>query len=256
MDISPDGNWLVVLDGTASFSGEVTIDVFQINLTTGVLTQQFPNTYYSFGSNQIVPRAIKFSPNEASIGVAVGTSGDLVYTFTASSSSGLLSAALSSPQLISAPATPMSDNGLAWGPNNATLYITRSNSTSNGVVAQYTAYTTYPTGVQPTSVAVNTAGTNEYVYVANQSVQGSISGYSVASDGVLTALAALPYTAGSYVAALAVDSTGDYLLAAALGGSPDLELFSFASGQLAPSATASTGGGTEPAGAVAVATTH
>jgi 6-phosphogluconolactonase (cycloisomerase 2 family) len=195
---------------------------------------------------------------------ALGTAGDLMYTFTSELTSGALSGALSNPQTISAPATPMSDNGLGWSADSSTLYVARSNSTSNGEIAVYSvaggsfgpSYSVYPAGVQPASVAVNTVGTNQYVYVANQS-DSTISGYSVASNGALNALSGSPYTAGSSAGALAVDRTGDYLLAAALGGTPDLELFSLNSGQLGPSATAQTGAGIlEPAGAVALATTH
>jgi 6-phosphogluconolactonase len=103
-------------------------------------------------------------------------------------------------------------------------------------------------------VVVNNAGTD--VYVANQ-LDSTISGYSVASDGTLTALADSPYTAGSSVTALAVERTGDYLLAAARGGSPDLAMYSFDSGiagKLDLSTTTATG--TDPTMPVALATTH
>jgi len=263
MDISPDGNWLVALDGTGSTSGVVSIDEFQITSNASVLTAN-GRTTFNMSTNAILPRAIKFSPNGELLCAALGTAGDLMYTFTSQLTSGALSGALTNPQTIAVPTSPMSDNGLGWSADSSTLYIARSNSTSNGQIAVYsvsgglfgTSFSFYPTGVQPASVAVNTVGTNQYVYVANQS-DSTISGYSVASNGALNALSGSPYTAGLAVGALAVDRTGDSLLAAALGGTPDLELFSFNSGQLAPSATAQTGAGIlEPAGAVALATTH
>jgi 6-phosphogluconolactonase len=263
MDISPDGNWLIALDGTGSTSGVVSIDEFQITSNASVLTAN-GRTTFNVSTNAILPRAIKFSPNGELLCAALGTAGDLMYTFTSQLASGALSGALTNPQTISAPATPMSDNGLGWSADSSTLYIARSNSTSNGQIAVYSvsngsfgaSFSSYPAGVQPTAVAVNSVGTNEYVYVANQS-DSTISGYSVASNVVLSALSGSPYTAGSAVGALAVDRTGDYLLATALGGTPDLELFSLNSGQLGPSATAQTGAGIlEPAGAVALATTH
>ena len=103
-------------------------------------------------------------------------------------------------------------------------------------------------------VAVNNAGTD--VYVANQ-LDSTISGYSVASNGTLTALADSPYTGGSSVDALAVDRTGDYLLAVARGGTPDLAMYSFDSGiagKLDLSTTTATG--IDPTGATALAATH
>jgi hypothetical protein len=59
------------------------------------------------------------------------------------------------------------------------------------------------------------------------------------------------------VTALAVDNSGDYLLAAANGGSPDLTMYSFDSttvGKLDLSTTTSTG--TDPTGPVSLAATH
>jgi len=53
-------------------------------------------------------------------------------------------------------------------------------------------------------------------------------------------LSGSPYQSGSAVTALAVDSSGDYLLAAANGGSPDLTMYSYdsaPSGQSRPGLT-------------------
>ena len=103
-------------------------------------------------------------------------------------------------------------------------------------------------------MAVNKAGTD--VYVANRG-DGTISGFSVATSGTLTALSGSPYTSGTGVTALATDSSGDYLLAAANGGSPDLTMYSFDTttvGKLNLVTTTATG--TDPTGPVAVAATH
>jgi DNA-binding beta-propeller fold protein YncE len=114
----------------------------------------------------------------------------------------------------------------------------------------------FAAGSQPFSVVVNSAGTD--VYVANQ-IDSTISGYSVGSTGALTQLSGSPYTSGSSVDALAVDNSKAYLLAAARNGSADLTMYSFDSGvtgKLDFSTSALTGAGIEPAGAVAIATTH
>jgi hypothetical protein len=73
----------------------------------------------------------------------------------------------------------------------------------------------------------------------------------------LTVLSGSPYQSGSAVTALAVDSSGDYLLAAANGGSPDLTMYSYDSatvGKLDFATSVPTG--TDPTGPVALAMTH
>jgi len=66
-----------------------------------------------------------------------------------------------------------------------------------------------------------------------------------------------PYASGSGVQSIGIDRTGKYLLAAAVGGAPDLTMYSFdiaVPGQLDPATSVATA--TDPAGAVAVALTH
>jgi 6-phosphogluconolactonase (cycloisomerase 2 family) len=250
MDISPDGQWLLVLDGNS-----VTVDEFQINSSTGLLTQE-PVTTYSVSGATVLPTSIVVAPSGQLVFISLGTAGDLVYTFNTSTG------ALASSQQLLPPTTTTSDNALAVSPNSNYLYIARSGT--DGGLAVYSIGTNgaltpvsgspYTVGNQPFSVVVNNAGTD--VYVANQ-LDSTISGYSVGSSGTLTALTGSPYTAGSSVTALAVERTGDYLLAAARGGSPDLAMYSFDSGiagKLDLSTTIATG--VDPAGAVALASTH
>jgi hypothetical protein len=59
------------------------------------------------------------------------------------------------------------------------------------------------------------------------------------------------------VQSLGIDRTGKYLLAASVGGGPDLTMYSFdvtTPGKLDPATSAATD--TDPAGAIAVALTH
>jgi 6-phosphogluconolactonase (cycloisomerase 2 family) len=248
MDVSPDGQWLFVLDGN-----RVTLDEFQINSTTGVLTEIAEPAYSVTGT--VVPRAVKVAPNGEYVFVALGTGGDLVYPLTTSSGS------LSSP-LVLAPVSLTSDNALAVSPGSSYLYIARSGTSggvavftigSGGVLTEVTG-SPFPAGNQPFSVVQNKAGTD--LYVANQ-LDGTISGYSIASNGVLTALGGSPYTSGSAVTALAVDNSADYLLAAAHGGSPDLTMYSFDSVTTGkPDLSTTTATGTDPTGPVAVVCTH
>jgi 6-phosphogluconolactonase len=255
MAISPDGNWLMALSVIGS---GVILEQFQINSTTGVLTQFSPTSY----TTPVVPtpRAITFSPNGDYLLIALGTAGDLVYSFNTSTSSG----ELSNPIYTGALTAPLNDGALATASTDTIFYVARADSTSTGSVVEYsigsggTALTdvgSIAAGVQPYAMVANKAGTD--LYVANQS-NNSISGYSIASSsGVLTAIGTSPYTSGlgSNPSALAVDKSGDYLLAASLGGSPYLSMYSFDAttpGQLDAS-TSSSAGIVAP---VAIAVTH
>lgn len=249
MDISPDGQWLLGLN-----RNNTTVDEFQINSSNGALSG--PAVLAYAGSGTVNASQVKFSPNGQIVFVALGTAGDLEYTFNTNISSG----ALNLVQKLTF-STNTSDNALAISPNGSYLYIARSgvngglavysNASSGGTLTSVNG-SPFAAGTQPYSVAVNSGGTD--VYVANRS-DGTISGYSIASTGALTALSGSPYKSGSAVTALGLDKSGAYLLAAANGGSPDLTMYSIAStGNLASVASPSTG--TDPTGPIAIATTH
>jgi 6-phosphogluconolactonase len=98
-------------------------------------------------------------------------------------------------------------------------------------------------------VVLNAAGKG--VYVANRT-DGNISEFSTTTSGGLTLLGTIG--SGSLPIGLAVDNSGDYLLAAANGGSSDLTMYSYDStttGKLDSSAATATG-----TGPVAIAATH
>ena len=261
IDVSPDGQWLVGLDANGTALGEATVDEYQITSSTGQLTIGTGGSYpFPSGTPTIVPSGIRFAPSGSYVFVSVGTAGDVEFTFNTNGG------ALTSNQKITL-TTGVSDNALAVSPSSSStsyLYIARSGT--GGGVAVYTIGTggvlasvtgsPFAAGSQPFSVVVNSAGTD--VYVANQ-IDSTISGYSVGSTGALTQLSGSPYTSGSSVDALAVDKSKAYLLAAARNGSADLTMYSFDSGvtgKLDFSTSTPTGAGIEPAGAVAIATTH
>ena len=257
IDVSPDGQWLVGIDATGPLLGEVLVDEYQITASTGQLTLGTGGSYsFPSGTATITPSGIKFAPNGNYVFVAVGQAGDVEFTFNTSTGT------LANNQRITL-GTGVSDNALTVSPNSSYLYIARSGTGggvavytigSGGVMTPLNGGTPFAAGSQPFSVVVNSAGTD--VYVANQ-IDSTISGYSVASNGTLTALSGSPYTSGSQVDALAVDNSKSYLLAAARNGSADLTMYSFDSsvaGKLDFSTSAQSGN--DPAGAVAIATTH
>jgi Uncharacterized conserved protein len=71
MDVSPDGQWLVALDGNTL---QAQVDVFQINTTTGALAA-VSNGTLAIPNAVINPRMVKISPNGAYIFAALGTEG-------------------------------------------------------------------------------------------------------------------------------------------------------------------------------------
>jgi 6-phosphogluconolactonase (cycloisomerase 2 family) len=263
MAISPDGNWLIAL---SSNGAGALLNEFQINSssTTAVLTGPILSSVAATG---VTPMAVTFSPNGDYLYAALGTAGDVVYSFN-TSTSGTTAGALTNFGFTGTLTAPLSDNALAVGPNDSIVYVARANSTSAGAIIEYSVGSnangltlndaaSTPADVQPFAMVVNKAGTD--LYAANQS-KNSISGYSIASGtiaGTLTALSTSPYTSqvGSEPTSLAVDNSGKYLLAMSLDGGPYLTMFSYDSttaGQLDSLTTTSTGI-TSP---MAMATTH
>jgi 6-phosphogluconolactonase (cycloisomerase 2 family) len=103
--------------------------------------------------------------------------------------------------------------------------------------------------------------TGTYVYAANRT-DGTVSGYTIVPGATtaalsLTPLSGSPYTSGAGVQSIGIDSTGKYLLAVAVNGSPDLTMYNFditVPGKLIPATSIATG--VDPAGAVSLALTH
>ncbi len=250
LDISPDGNWLFGLDGTTTV-----VDQFQINKSNGNLTS-VAATAYSVTNAVIAPRAIRVAPNGALVFIALGTGGDIVFTFNTTTG------ALVSSQVLAPASVTTSDNGLAIDSTTTHLYIARS-GTGGGVAAfsigaagALTSVTGSPftAGNQPFSIVLDPTGT--YLYVANRT-DGTISGFTIGTGGALTTLTGSPYASGKQVSSLGIDQSGKYLLAAAFGGSPDLSMYSFDAaipGKLDLATSTATGTGTT--GAAALALTH
>ncbi len=139
--------------------------------------------------------------------------------------------------ILNTPTTTSSDFGLAIDSKSAYLYIARS-GTQGGVAV-------YSIGTNGALVAVNGSpflagsgtfdvvldSTGTYVYAANRT-DGTISGFTIVPGTTtaglkLTPLSGSPYASGGGVQSLGFDSTGKYLLAAAVSGPPDLTMYQF-----------------------------
>jgi 6-phosphogluconolactonase (cycloisomerase 2 family) len=254
IDISPDGQWLLGLDARGTPLDETLIDEYEIS-SNGVLTPGPANgTAYPHQASQgpLEPSAIKFAPSGQLVFVALGTAGDLVYTFTTATGTGTLT----QNQAIPMPNLTTADLALAVSSSSSYVYFARSSGTAGSVVTYSISGTTVAlvpvstvsAGDRPSSVVVNTAGSN--VYVADQ-FDGTIYGYSGAATGSLSQLGSSPYLVGSDPTALAVDNSGAYLLAAFNAASGNnLGMYSYdSSGNLVSSTSLNAGSG--PVGIVA-----
>lgn len=253
LDVSPDGQWLVGLDAASEL-----LDIWAIDTSTGALTTE-ASASYSISDAVVVPRMIRFTPSGAYLIAALGTAGDIIFTFNTSTG------VAASSQRLGTGSTSTSDNALAIDNASVTVYIARSGTTtglaaytigSAGALTAVTGspFTTGTTGTTPYAVAIDSTGA--YVYVANRG-SGTISGFTIGTGSVLTALSSSPFGSGSLVTSLAIDNSGAYLFAAANGGSPDLTMYSFDSttaGKLDTTAAVTTG--TDPTGAILVTATH
>ena len=248
MDVSPDGQWLFVLNSDAQ-----TLSQFQINATNGSLTAATGATFSIGGTSS----AVKVAPTGNYVFVALGTGGDLVFPFNTTTG------ALGTTAQQLTPPVNTSDNALAVDATTSYLYIARSGaagsglavySVANGGVLNSVAGSPYATGVGPHSVTLDSTGA--YAYVGNRT-DGTIGGYSIAAGGKLTALASAPYTTGTLPVAIARDNTGKYMAVASNGGSPDLQIFGFdgaTPGKL--DSVTKTATGTDPTNPIAIALTH
>ena len=124
---------------------------------------------------------------------------------------------------------------------------------STGITELTSAGSPYTSGGTGPSAIVPTSDGN-YVYVANQAVSGSSSDNIASFSVSTTALTSITSsTAGpTGVLGLAVDSTGNYLLAVDFAGNPDIQAYSMSAGTLSSVLTGTTG--SDPVEAVAIAT--
>ncbi len=254
MDISPDGQWLFALD-----SNGITIDQFQI-ASNGLLTSAVGASYAVKNGATVLPTSLKVSQNlnNSYVAASLGTAGDVLFTFNTATGAMVLANQVNVPTLSTA------DQAVTFDGTGSTLYVVRSGTDAGLVpykIGQGGSLTVvsgapFTLGNGPSSVLVDLTG--KYVYVGNK-VDSTISGFTIGTNGVLTPLTGSPYVAGTFVGSLGRDNSGKYLLSTAVGGNPDLKLYSFDTtvpGQLEATATASTGNPTEPAGAIALALTH
>ncbi len=241
MTIDPSGNWLFVVSKSSP-----QLLVFQINTSTGVITQTSQGTIVLSSGN---PTQVYVTPNNQYVYIGLGPGGTDGFTFSSSTCA-------VSGKVHLAPLNGSSDNTFAADNNSAYLFVGEAGSgirsLAIGTGGSLTEVTGSPFASQlgPQSIVVDPS--NTYVYVANRTAN-VITGYTLGSDGTLTPLSSSPFSTGSAPNAMSLDSTGKYLFVVNSGGSPDMQVFSFDStvaGKLDSVTSVATG--TDPTGAVAL----
>ena len=244
--VSPDGQWLFTLPDDA-----LTINEYPINASTGALgTLENDYPLSSAPTGSITPLSVAVAPSGEYFAAALATGGANVYPFDTTTGG-----------------VPANQSGVVINPGNAASGIYAVAFDSNNFLycvgtaglqvftvssgATVTLLKTYPVGNGPRSIVINSGST--YLYVANNT-DSTISGYSIGTNAALTALAGSPYTAPTSVDALAIDSTGKYLIASGYNATSGIQLYTIGSaGALTPTASAADGTADIPS---AIAATH
>jgi 6-phosphogluconolactonase len=228
MDVSPDGNWLVVSTANDP-SNPVTITAYGLDATTGLITSGAPLPYTP-PTGSIVS-ALKVAPSGQFISVALGTGG--VYTFPFTTSTGLIG-----NNVVASTFNSVGVYDVAIDSNNylymaATGEILAYGVSSAGGALTLTAVASTGTATEaggPFSIALD--GTS-YLYASASDGASTptylIYGFSI-KNGVLTPLSTKTISAPTSTTKLAVDSTGAYLLAAGYDSSAGLKMYGITSG--------------------------
>jgi 6-phosphogluconolactonase len=241
LTVDPSGKFLLVagLANGAAAVGEYTInsDGTLSEVTGSPVSIAFPT---GTNTSNLAVQNIAVAPNSSFVFVTLGQLGVAPLPFN---TSGALSAntVILNPKSVSGILNQ--DLGLAVNPTSTALFVGETNAGVRvftiGSTFTEISGSPFKAGSQPRSLAFD--GTGDYLYVANGS-DATISGYSVLASGTLTALTGSPFSSvGSGPNALTLDQSKKFLLSANIGGSPDLQLFSFdatTAGKLDPGATA------------------
>jgi 6-phosphogluconolactonase len=182
---------------------------------------------------------ISVAPNSSFVFVTLGQLGVALMPFT---TTGALSANTSVVTPKTSGNVSNQDLGVAVNPGSTLLFV----GETNAGIRVFTIASNFPevsgspfaAGGQPRSIVLDGAG--DRLYAAN-TTDSTISGYAVAASGTLTPLTGSPYSSvGPQPYWLTLDKSQTFLLDANLGGSPNVQLFSFDAttvGKLDPGAT-------------------
>lgn len=257
LTIDPSGKFLLVA-GLAN--GAAAVGEYAIN-SDGTLSEvggspvsiTFPS---GTDTTNLSVTNMAVAPNSSYVFVTMGQLGVAPMPFNTSGSLSGNNAVIIGPKQTSGISNQ--DLGVAVNPTSSALFVGETNAGVRvftiGANSAFTEISGSPfaAGGQPRSLAFDSTG--DYLYAANAS-DNTINGYSVLASGSLTPLSGSPFSSvGAQPNALALDKSKKFLIAANLGGSPDVQVFSFDAttvGKLDPGATA-----TNATLASSIASTH
>lgn len=228
MDISPDGNYLFVLNSLGTSLTEYTI-----NQTTGLLTLGssfvLPTTLCTLTGTPISQTCtVKVGPSGQFVAASLGSAGTVIYPYT--STAGITSTSSTLIPSGSTQAAPSGDFSVVLDNNNY-AYIARTAAlavysiASNGT-ATLQSTQAYSASAVPRSVVLST--NQNYVYTANQGAS-NISGFTIGSSGSLASVSGSPFTGPTDTSVIGVDKSGTYMVAAGYNGTSGVQLFSIGS---------------------------
>ncbi len=221
MTLSSDGNYLYILQAAGLILNQYTVNSTADTLKiSGVLTVPAASCVPSATTPVLPSCSVAVSPAQNYVVAALGTQGAAVFGY--SSSTGITNNGVFS-QILAATASGDFSVVLDGGDN---LYISQTNSiTAYGIAA--TGNTNrgtyaYPSGSVPRSVVVDS--NSKFVYTADVGL-GKITGFGTGTTTALTLLTGSPYAAPASVAALGIDNTDAYLVAAGYDANAGVQLY-------------------------------
>jgi len=223
MDVSPDGQWLVVATGNDGLN-PTTITAYGLNTSTGLITTGTP-LIYAVPTGSIVS-ALKVAPSGQFISVALGLGG--VETFPFNTTTGAIgTAALTTFSSGGAYDVAIDSNNYLYMAATGNIFVYLVSTAGVPNTNPVTAVGTPTASGGPFSIALD--GTS-YLYASASTTSSSLIYAFSLKNGVLTALSTATIAAPPSTTKLAVDSTGAYLFAAGYDASAGLKMYSIASG--------------------------
>ncbi len=273
MQVDPTGKFLLVA-GVAIATTTPAVGIYSI-AGDGTLAEMtgspvsIPVTVDVNNPLTLFPVQLTITPSDAVVYVSLRQNGVAVFSFNSSGSLAFTNQLLKPGTSTGAGGSVTnSDLALATDANSRLLYVSETNAGlraftigTNGALTEISG-SPYKTTVAP--VALTLDGTGDYIYAAtpaagNATTAGTITGFSIAASGSLTALTSQgsPFAAGISPASLTVDQSKKFLAVVNTGGTPDLQIYSSdatTAGKLVTGATSATD--TAPAQANIVVSTH
>ena len=254
LDTSPDGKYLLALDGSGGSTGVPALYSFSINASTGALSLV---TSVSLQVNTalvaLTTPILKVSPAGTSVLVSLNAGGTDSFAFDTSSGVPTYTGTVA--------ATGFYDQSVAYDSTGAFAYVSRSNLAGNG--SGISSYSVSATGILTAVQALAASGnapssllfdpTGAYLYDSN--VADLTLGAYMPTMGSLTAVSGSPFASGVKVVGLTRDISGKYIIGIGSTGTNDVTLYGFdvfSPAKLNATASISTGA----AGVVGVAATR